>query len=158
MVFTGLRAGLLLLYMEAEMNSQSISPRNWYTARFSAIHSSFEGAEVIRLEKPRIFRTLVSQISWDEWGMKATLVDSLMPGMHRLRHSPCEISAALEIFAFSAGEWQATYVPWRVFFDPMLVRSCIELGGQASQKGSTLACNDPNVMKLIFEHYRRTNS
>lgn len=140
------------------MNSQSISPLNWYTARFPAIRSSFEGTEAIHLERPGIFHVLVSQVSCDEWGMKGTLVDSLMPGTHRLRHNPREISAAWEIFAFSAGEWQPAYVPWRLFFDPMLVRSCIELGAQASQRGSTLACNDPNVMKLIFEYYRRTNS
>ena len=140
------------------MNSQSNSPRNWYAPRFSAIRSSFEGAEAIHLERPRIFHVLVSQISCDEWGMKATLADSLMPGIHRLRHNPCKISAAWEIFGFSAGEWHAAYVPWRLFFDPMLVRSCIELGAQESQRGSTLACNDPNLMKLIVEYYRKTNS
>jgi hypothetical protein len=107
----------------------------------------------ILVEKPGIFHVRMSQISCDTWGVKATAVDSLMPGMHRVPQSPFEIRASWEIFSFSADYWHAQYVPWRFFFDPGVVCACLELGDQANQRGSTIDWND--AMNVFADYYRK---
>jgi hypothetical protein len=134
------------------MNFQLNSLYDRERARFSAQCSSFVGAEAIDVEKPGIFCVRVSQISYDTWGVRITTVDTLMPGMHRLSQSPSEISASWEVFSFSANHWQARYVPWQLFFDPTLVRSCTELAAQANQRDSTIDWND--AMKMILDWQR----
>jgi len=135
------------------MNSLSSSAHDGERARLFARCLSFEGAEAIHVENPMIFHVRMSHISCDTWGVKATAVDLLTHGMHRPCQSPFEISASWGIFSFSADCWQARYVPWRVFFDPGVVRSCIELGEQASQKGSTIAWHD--AIKVFADYNRK---
>jgi hypothetical protein len=134
------------------MNSLSSSPHGWDRSQVFASYPSLEGAQAIHVETPAIFHVRMSHISCDAWGVKATAVDLLTHGMHRPRQSPFEISACWEIFSFSADYWQAHYAPWQVFFDPEVVRRCIELGAQANQKGSTIAWYDA---KQVFTEYRR---
>jgi hypothetical protein len=138
------------------MNSQSNSLDDLTRERFATHCSSFDLAEAIYVERPGIFHVRVSHISYDKWGVKATAIDSLMPGMHRPRQSPFEFAASWGIFTFSADYWQAHYVAWRLFFDSRVVRVCVELGAQANQRGSTIDWND--AMKVFSEYYFKTVS
>ena len=95
----------------------------------------------------------MSRISYDAWGLRATTIDSFLPGMHRLRQSPSEISAAWQALSFSADLWQADYVPWRLFFDPKLVRACVDLGVQANRRGLTIDWDD--AMRIIVDHSKK---
>src|SRR5664279_4494048 len=136
------------------MNSATNALHDRERERFSTHCSSFEGAEAIHVERPGIFHVRVSHISYDTWGVKATESDSLIPGMHRPRQSPFAIAASWGVFTFSADYWQAHYVPWRLFFDPRVVRICVELGAQANQRGSTIDWNDATK---VFSEYHLKN-
>jgi hypothetical protein len=116
----------------------------------ASLYECLEVAGAIYLEKPVICHVVVSRIACDDWGVKTTIVDSVMPGMPRLGQRSTEIAAAWEVFSFSAGCWQARYIPWRLFFDPTVVRACIELGAKANQRGSTIDCND--VIEVTLEY------
>jgi hypothetical protein len=133
------------------MNSQLNSLHDLQRARFSNQLSSFEKAEAIYVERPSLLHVRVSEISYDEWGVKATIVDSLLPGMRGISQSQCGIAASWKIFSFSTDFWQANYVPWRLFFDPKVIRGCVELAAQANQKGSMIDWNE--AMNVFSEYY-----
>jgi hypothetical protein len=84
------------LVVEADRNSRSNPLHDFESARFSTICSSFEGAEAIYVEKPGLLHVRVVEISFDEWRVNVTIVDSLMPGMRGLPQSSCKIAASWE--------------------------------------------------------------
>ena len=136
------------------MNSLPGSPQDIDRSEVFARCPSVEGAEAIYTETPGIFHVRISHVSYNAWGVKATGVDLLTQGMHRLLKNPFEIGACWGIFSFSTDYWHARYVPWRLFFDPEVVRLCIELGARANQKGSTIHWHDA---KEVFSDYYRKN-
>jgi hypothetical protein len=137
------------------MKSLASSLNETERARLFARCLSFEGAEAIHVESPMVFHVRMRHISCDTWGVKAIAVDLLTPGLHRPRQSPFEIGASWETFSYSADFWQARYVPWQLFFDPGVVRLCIELGAGANQKGSAINWDDA---VMIFAKYHRKHA
>ncbi len=135
------------------MNFQLNSVDDRTKVRFSALSSSLEGAEAIFVERPLVAHVRVTDICHDDWGVRLTITDLLKPGMHRLRNKVCSIAATWQIFSFSAGDWQAHYIPWKLFFDPTVIRGCGELGDAASQSQSMVALDD--ARQIFTEYYLR---
>jgi hypothetical protein len=123
------------------MNSQTDSLRDWNRKRFSAIYESFEGAEAIYAECPVILHVRVSQVSFDDWGVRAILTDLLSPGMHRVHRNPLKIGSAWEIFSFNEGNWDTPNIPQsrhRLFFHPSVVRPTVELGARVNRQEAVI--------------------
>jgi hypothetical protein len=123
------------------VNSQLNSLRDWNRQRFSGVCQSFEGAEAIYAERPLILHVRVTQVSFDDWGVKATITDLLSPGMHRVRQNPFEIASAWEIFSFSESDWDTPNIPEcrnRTFFHPMVLHPALERAAEANRNGATI--------------------
>lgn len=113
------------------------------------VAASFEGPAIF-VERPGIFYVNVSDVTHDDWGMKAIITDFRMPGMARLQRSPCPIAAAWNVFGFDDGDWHALHIPWRSFFDFEVIRSCVAKARENAKTGSTVCWDDG---QKIFAEY-----
>jgi hypothetical protein len=103
------------------------------------------------MDKPGLLHVRVVEISFDEWRVNVTIVDSLMPGMHGPSSKLVQNRTSWELLSFSADYWQTHYVPWRLFLDPRVIRECAELATQANRRGSMIDWNDGT--KVFSEYY-----
>lgn len=137
------------------MTSKASFAKDLGRQRFSSICQLFEGAEAIYAERPLILHVRVTQVSFDDWGVKAILTDLLSPGMHRVRQSPFEIASAWEIFSFTESDWDTPNIPQcrhRTFFHPTVVRPALELAGEANQTGATISWD--KFLTVVRPYYR----
>jgi hypothetical protein len=87
------------------------------------VAACFEGPAIF-VERG-VFYVNVSDVKHDDWGMSATIIDFGLPGTQRL--CTCEIAASWNVLRFNEGDWHALHIPWRVFFDFKVIRSCLKL-------------------------------
>jgi hypothetical protein len=111
-------------------------------SRFVA--ASFEGPAIF-VERG-VFYVNVSDVSHNDLGMRATITDFGLPGTQRLH--TCEIGASWNVFSFNKGDWHALHIPWRVFFDFEVIRSCLKLARQNAT--GVIASQD---LEKIFTEY-----
>jgi hypothetical protein len=119
------------------------------------VPASFEGMPAIFVERPVIVHVKVSDVISEDWGVKCAITDLGSPGMHMLQRSPCPIAASWQVFSYSAGNWQAQYVPWSVFFDPQVIGECLACANEKRQAGGIIKYEDGQ--KIFMEHYRRVS-
>lgn len=119
------------------------------------VAASFEGAPAIFAERPHIVHIQITSVLSDDWGMKATITDSRLPGMQRLPRSSCLIAAAWDVFELSTGDWQAHYVPWRLFFDPLVIEGCLARATEKAKTGRVIEWDDGH--KIFGDYYARVS-
>ena len=131
-----------------------LSINGWEHQRFSSIYKHFEGAEAIYAERPLISHLRVTQISFDDWGIKAKITDLLSPGMRCLPQNPFQISSAWEIFAFNKSDWDTPNIPqcrYRLFFHPTVLCAAIELAAKAVPYGKRVGWDE--FLKITRDYY-----
>jgi hypothetical protein len=122
-------------------------------ARFTAIAALSEGALAILMERPNATLVRVSNISSSDWGVKLKVTCVATPGMNplgRTNRSSGDMSAAWEVFSFSASEWSAAYVSWRLHFAPELIEKVCVIAGQMAEQGNQIDYS--NVVKCLVEY------
>ena len=130
----------------------------WKQKEFAALAGSFEGAEAIYVERPLILHVRVTNISFDNFGVKAKATDLLQPGMHRVSQSSFDIFFAWETFAFSKGEWDTPNIPqcrFHLFFGASVVRPAIQLAAEANRTGSIIDWDE--FLAVVREYHQRGN-
>ena len=111
---------------------------DWCHEKFSSIYQSFDGAEAIYVERPLILHVRVTQVCFDDWGVKASITDLLSPGMHRLRRNPFQFAFAWMVFACGDNYWDTPNIPAcrsQLFFHPIVIRPALELAAEANRNG-----------------------
>ena len=139
---------------DSTRNLQTNSVSDWSRRRFSSIHQSFGGAEAIYAERPLILHVRVTHVSFDDWGVKATITDLLSPGMHHAPRSTFEIASAWEIFSFDEGDWDTPNIPacrHRLFFHPTVVRPTVELGAKANRQEAIILWDE--FLAIVRPYY-----
>jgi len=130
----------------------------WKRKEFAALAESFEGAEAIYVERPLVLHVRVTDISFDDWGVKAKATDLLQPGMQKIPQSPFDIFFAWEVFAFNKGEWDTPNIPqcrFRLFFDASVVRPAVKLVAEANRRGSIIDWGE--LEAVTKEYHQRGN-
>jgi hypothetical protein len=117
------------------------------------VAASFEGARAIFVERPVLVYVNVAEVIADDWGVKCTITDLSLPGMHKLQRSPCPISAAWVVLDSSDGVWHARYIPWRVFFDPQVIKECLARAEEQAEAGEVIGWDDGH--KIFTGYYTR---
>jgi hypothetical protein len=121
------------------------------------VAASFEGPAIF-VDRD-IFYVNVSDVRHNDLGVSASITDVGLPGTQRLRTS--EIAASWNAFRFNDGDWHALHIPWRVFFDFEVIRSCLELAKQnatgviAWQDGAKIFAEyDHRLVALLLRKYK----
>lgn len=111
-------------------------------SRFSQMISSFEGKPAIMRERPDVNRVLVSNVVANAERVQAHITVVPTPGMRsglgRGNKDSNDIWAAWEIFSFSADEWSARYVSWKIYFDPALIQKVVAIAAEAAERGEII--------------------
>ena len=122
------------------------------------VTASFEGPAIFA-DRLDIFYVNVTDVRHNDWGMTATVTDVGLPGTARLH--TCEIRASWNAFRFNEGDWHALDIPWRVFFDFEVIRSCLKLAKQnvtetiAWQDGAKIFAEyDHRLVALLLRKYK----
>ena len=127
------------------MRLQGSSADSWRHERFAPMCHLFEGVEAIYTEPQLIVHVRLSQVSFDDWGVKATITDLLNPGMHRVPRNPFQFGVAWQIFSFAEGHWDTPAIclfRLRAFFDPKVIHAAKELAAEKSRNGETISPDD----------------
>jgi hypothetical protein len=111
-------------------------------SKFSQMISSFEGKPAIMREPPDVNHVLVSNIVADAERVLAHITVIPTPGM-RIGLGPGnkesnDIWAAWKIFSFDEHEWYASYVNWKIYFDPALIQKVVALAAEAAKMGKMI--------------------
>jgi hypothetical protein len=117
------------------------------------VATSFEGVPAIFVERPALVYVNVTDVIADDWGVKCTITDLSLPGMHKLPRSPCPIASAWEALDCSYGVWHARYIPWRVFFDPQVIQEYLACAKEKAEAGEVIGWDDGH--KISTESYTR---
>lgn len=118
--------------------------------------ASSEGVCGMFAEYPALVCVSVTDVVADDWGLECTITDLSLPGMHKLRRSPCRIGAVWECLDCSGGFWYARYVAWRVFFDPQFIKDCLTRAKEKADEGEVIGWNE--YRKIFIEYYERPSS
>jgi hypothetical protein len=117
------------------------------------VAASFEGEPAIFIERPSLVYVNVTNVIADDWGVKCTITDLSFPGMHKLLRNPCPIASAWEVLDFSGGVWHARYIPWRVFFDPQVIKDFLARAKEKAEAGEVIGWDDGH--KICTGYYKR---
>jgi|SRR5271170_1269303 len=131
--------------------------RDWARRTFIDVAAKCEGARAIFLEDPDVTLVRVSDITSDEWGVKAKVSCMPTPGMSLLgkgQSMSCDLGAAWRVFSSDATEWYAHYVNWKLFFDTRLIEKITEVAAESAMSGKLLAYDA--AMSCVREHRATT--
>jgi hypothetical protein len=136
------------------------SANSWMNAsklsRFSQMIANFEGEPAIMREPPSVNHVLVSNVVADADSVRAriTLIPTpgMPPGLGRGNRDSNEIFSVWEIFSFSADEWSAQYVSWKIYFDPALIHKVVAIAAEAAERGEFI---DERVVPRVQSQVRQ---
>jgi hypothetical protein len=131
------------------------SALNWRMNRFAELCPTFAGLEAIHVERPGVLHVRVSEVSCDDWGMKAKLTFLHTPGMYGAPGSSFTLAASWDTLSSNALEWDTPNIPacrWTTYFDPAIVQAIVGIAAEAHRKGSVIGFSEA---KDWLSAYRR---
>ena len=133
------------------------SALNWRMNRFAEQCPTFEGLEAIHVERPGVLHVRVTEVSYDDWGMKAKLTLLQTPGMYGALGSSFILAASWDIFSSGALEWDTPNIPacrWRTYFDPAVVQAIVGIAAEAHKEGTVISYSEAKDWLSAY-HRRR---